>query len=246
MNSKKKVTISWSGGKDSAFALFKILLSKEYDVVNLHTVIDEETKRVGLHGIREKLIEAQAACIGIPLKKIYLPASENHDAYKKCMQKFYRECAQHDIDGVVFGDIFLEDLKNFRLSLLGPSKLFAVFPLWKLDSRILVTDFINTGFKTTICSANASLFAEHHLGSFVDKQFLETLSSEIDPCGENGEFHTFVFDGPLFKRPVQITKGDLVKKTYVYQKKRDDGTLENLQSTFWFQDFNNEVVTALS
>ena len=238
MNSKKKVTISWSGGKDSAFALYKVLLSQEYEIVNLHTVIDKQSRRVGLHGIREKLIERQADCIGFPLEKIYLPASENHEAYKTQMLKFYNQCAEQGIELVIFGDIFLEDLRNYRIDLLKPSKLSALFPLWKVNSKMIVNDFLDKGFKTTICAADASFFSEGQVGNMIDKDFLEALSPRIDPCGENGEFHTFVYDGPLFTSPVPITKGKVVKKTYIYQKKNDNGILESVESAFWFQDFH--------
>jgi uncharacterized protein (TIGR00290 family) len=236
MTSKKKVTISWSGGKDSAFALYKILTSGEFEVVNLHTVIDQDSKRVGLHGVRETLIEKQAAHIGLPLEKIYLPASDNHEVYKSTMQKFYHECAAREIDGVVFGDIFLEDLRDFRMALLQLSKLSAFFPLWKVDSKMLLNDFIDLGFKTTICSADANFFSPPNLG-LLDPDFLDTVPSSVDPCGENGEFHTFVFDGPLFREHIAIAKGEIVKKTYSYQKKESNGEIKNIESSFWFQDY---------
>jgi len=235
MITKKKVTISWSGGKDSAFALYRILASNEFDVVNLHTVIDRDSKRVGLHGVRETLIEKQAERIGLDLEKIYLPASGDHDIYKTVMQDFYRQCSARGIDGVVFGDIFLEDLRDFRISLLEPSKLLSFFPLWKLDSTMLLRDFINLGFKTTICSADSRFFSASDLNA-IDSQFLDTLDPLIDPCGENGEFHTFVFDGPLFKSEIQIVRGETVKKTYRYQRKESNGEVKELESSFWFQD----------
>ena len=235
MISKKKVTISWSGGKDSAFALYKILASGEFEVVNLHTVIDQDSKRVGLHGVRESLIEKQAEHLGLPLEKIYLPASNDHEAYKSIMQNFYRACAGNGIEGVVFGDIFLEDLRSFRITLLDTTKLTASFPLWKVDSKVLVDEFIDIGFKTTLCAANANFFSSHQLG-LIDHKFLELLPAGVDPCGENGEFHTFVFDGPLFKKPIPITMGEIVSKTYTYQKKEPNGETKKLESTFWFQD----------
>jgi uncharacterized protein (TIGR00290 family) len=234
MISKKKVTISWSGGKDSAFALYKILASGEFEVVNLHTVIDQDSKRVGLHGVRESLIEKQAEQIGLSLEKIYLPASNDHEVYKSTLQKFYRTCAGNGLEGVVFGDIFLEDLRAFRLSLLEP-KLTPSFPLWNVDSKVLVSDFIDAGFKTTLCAADANFFSPHHL-RLIDHKFLELLPAGVDPCGENGEFHTFVFDGPLFKKPVPITMGEVVKKTYSYQRKEPNGETKKLETSFWFQD----------
>lgn len=233
---KKKVTISWSGGKDSAFALYKILSLQEFDVVNLHTVIDEQTKRVGLHGVSEELIEKQAQAIGLPLKKIYLPASDDHQVYTNVMDNFYHYCVQKGIDGVVFGDIFLEDLKTFRINLLKPTRLFASFPLWGMDSSIIVNDFIQAGFKSTICAADANLLSKQDVGKIIDRSFLTSLSAGVDPCGENGEFHSFVFDGPIFQHPIPVLIGDVVKKTYLYQKKNLNGEIESLESSFWFQD----------
>lgn len=233
---KKKVSMSWSGGKDSAFALYKILSLQEFDVVNLHTVIDEQTKRVGLHGVSEELIEKQAQAIGLPLKKIYLPASEDHEVYTNVMAKFYHSCNQEGIDGVVFGDIFLEDLKIFRINLLKPTRLFASFPLWGMDSRTIVNDFIQAGFKSTICAADANLLSKQDVGKIIDRSFLTSLSAGVDPCGENGEFHSFVFDGPIFQHPIPVLIGEVIKKTYSYQKKNLNGEIERLESSFWFQD----------
>jgi uncharacterized protein (TIGR00290 family) len=134
MVSKKKMTISWSGGKDSAFALFKILASGEYEVVGLHTVIDKDNRRVGLHGVREELIELQAMSLGLPLVKLYLPASNDHEAYTSLMRSFYKISADDGVTHVMFGDIFLEDLKSFREDLLKESGLIPEFPLWKIDT----------------------------------------------------------------------------------------------------------------
>ena len=233
---KKKVTMSWSGGKDSAYALYKILLSQAYDVVNLHTVIDDQTRRVGLHGVPEILIEKQAQAIGLPLEKIYLTASESQDAYETCVQEFYQKCFSEGIEGVVFGDIFLEDLRQYRMNLLKPSKLFAQFPLWGIDSRMIVNDFIDAGFKSAICSADATLFSEEQLGRTIDRYFLTSLATGIDPCGENGEFHTFVYDAPIFQTSIPLRKGDVIRKTYSYRKKNEDGAIVELESPFWFQD----------
>src|SRR6187455_3373558 len=124
---RKKVSLSWSGGKDSAFALYKILLSGEYEIVNLHTVFNEETKRVGLHGVHEEMIERQAEQLDIPLIKLYLTGSEDSEAYTRLMRSFYRQCARDRIESIVFGDIFLEDLKKYREDLLQESGVNALF-----------------------------------------------------------------------------------------------------------------------
>jgi uncharacterized protein (TIGR00290 family) len=238
MDSKKKVTISWSGGKDSAFALYKILLAQEYEVVSLHTVVNKENKRVGLHGIHETMIEAQVESLGIKLVKLYLPGSDDHEAYQSLMHTFYDQCRNENITGIVFGDIFLEDLKAFREKMLQRSGLNGIFPLWKMNSLSMINDFLNAGFKTMICSANAELFDSDQLGRTIDHKFIERLPSTVDPCGENGEFHTFVYDGPIFKNPVLCKKGEVVKKEYRYKIKEHDGATIDKITQFWFQDLS--------
>ncbi|MFZ6008989.1 MAG: ATP-binding protein [Bacteroidota bacterium] len=238
MDTKKKITISWSGGKDSAFALYKILLSGEYDVASLHTVINKQTGRVSMHGLREDLIRRQTEVLGIPWIKIDLESADDHATYKKTMHAFYKQCADRGISEIGFGDIFLEDLRQFRLSLLEPFGLCAAFPLWKQDTKMLIDDFRNVGFKTLICAADAKHFSRDALGETIDEMWLKALPSTVDPCGENGEFHTFVYDGPIFKKPVLYALGDVVQKVYSFQKVTDDGTVEKIESAFWFQEIH--------
>ena len=236
MDSKKKVTISWSGGKDSAFALYKIMVSGEYEVVHLHTVINAETKRVGLHGVGEKLIEAQAKGLGLKLVKLYLPPTEDHDAYTKLMENFYHQCASAKIDAVVFGDIFLEDLKIFRERMLTTYGLEGIFPIWGIDSARLVEDFLNVGFKTLLCSADKKYFKADSLGKTIDQEFLRSLSAKVDPAGENGEFHTFVYDGPVFNNPIHLKQGEVVEKNYSYKMTMENGEVTTVESIFLFKD----------
>jgi uncharacterized protein (TIGR00290 family) len=243
MVSKKKVTISWSGGKDSAFALYKILLSGEYDVVHLHTVINPESRRVGLHGVHESLIEKQAEAIGLPLIKLYLPESSDHDIYKALMEKFYKNCFLEGLNGVVFGDIFLEDLRDFRLAMLKPAHLEGIFPIWKIDSSKLILDFLNVGFKTMLCAANSVYFDSHHLGKTITEDFVSGFSDKIDVCGENGEFHSFVYDGPIFRFPIEVMLGDVVSKSYRFKVKLEDGTVNEQETSFWFQDLTVSEIT---
>lgn len=236
MDLKKKVTISWSGGKDSAFALYKILLSGQYEVTGLHTIMNEDTKRVGMHGVREELMDNQAGQMGLPLTKLYLENSENDAAYQKLMKDYYQQCADERIDAVVFGDIFLEDLMRFRLELLKPSGLTGTFPLWMLDTRLLMDDFLKVGFKTLLCAGNAKFFDDTDVGRTIDQKFVDALKPGVDPCGENGEFHTFVYDGPIFKEPVHWLKGEVVKKAYRYKRVNERGESEIIDNAFWFQD----------
>lgn len=240
---KQRVSISWSGGKDSAFALYKILHSDLYEIAHLHTVIGEDTRRVGLHGVPEDLIERQARALNLPLKKLYLKNSDNHDAYVDLMNSFYKEAREEGVAGIVFGDIFLEDLRKFREQLLKEEQLLPLFPIWKIESSQILNDFINAGFKTIICSADASLFGKHDLGKIIDHGFLNSVKDKIDPCGENGEFHTFVYDGPIFREKIQFDLGDVIKKSYSFKKKNEDGSLDECRSSFWFQDLKPRMAS---
>lgn len=233
---RKNVTISWSGGKDATFALHKILATGEYNVVNLHTVIGDTTRRVGLHGVREELIDEQAACLGIPLHKLYLPEAPDHGAYETLMQDFYRECAAAHIEAVIFGDIFLEDLRAYREAMLQAVGLKGIYPLWAIPSEKLLRDFLAAGYKTVLCSANASWFMPGRLGVTIDNTFAATLPAGVDCCGENGEFHTLVYDGPLFKTPLSFRAGEVVKRSYNFQKVSPTGEPEPSSLDFWFRD----------
>ena len=236
MDSKKKVTISWSGGKDCAFALYKILQSGNFEVAHVHTVVNTETKRVGMHGISEALLRRQVDALGLKLVVLYLEGSESHAAYETLMKNFYRQCVSEGIAAVVFGDIFLEDLKNFRDKMLKGEGLEGIYPLWKIDSKKLIHDFVKVGFKTLLCAANAKYFSEHHLGKTIDKQFIDTMPAEVDVCGENGEFHTFVYDGPIFKQSVVFQPGPVVEKVYEYKMTDDQGTAQIQSSRFLFKE----------
>ena len=233
---KKKISVSWSGGKDSAYALYQLLQSREYEIDSLHTVFDADLRRVGLHGVPEHLIEAQAEAIGFPLRKIYLAKDNSHDTYERTIKEFCLKLKNDGIHHVMYGDIFLEDLKAYRDRQLATVGIRGVYPIWQRNTRELVQKFISAGFKTCICAANAAMFEKSQVGKTIDDNWLENIPDDVDPCGENGEFHTFVYDGPLFKNPVPIKLGDVVEKSYEYKKTKDDGTVVATKSSFWFQD----------
>jgi len=237
MGLKKRVTISWSGGKDSAFALYKIMLSGEYEVASLHTLINAGTRRVGLHGVHEKVLELQAAAIGLPLEKLYLETSDNHGNFETVSRQFYSRCVRDHVEGIVFGDIFLEDLRQYRETLLAESGLVPIFPLWGIDTRVLIDDFINAGFRTWLCAADARYFTRADMGRVLDHDFIAALPAEVDPCGERGEFHTLVVEGPCFKKKLSLQRDEVVQQGYDFQRKNDDGTLIQARAEFWFQEF---------
>lgn len=236
MDSRRKLTISWSGGKDSAFALYKISQLQDVEVVHLHTLINVDTLRVGMHGVREEMIDRQAESLNLPLKKIYVQSSSSHEEYSVAMKFFYQQCKSDGIDAVVFGDIFLEDLRLYRETLLATSGLRSEYPLWKSDSSKLLLEFIDAGFKTIVCATNQSCYDANILGKAIDEYFAARLPAGIDHCGENGEYHTFLVDGPLFSNPLSYMLGEQLRKNYEYQVVDDNGTSSRKESVFWFQE----------
>jgi uncharacterized protein (TIGR00290 family) len=215
MEQKEAIVMSWSGGKDSAYALYQILNEGKYEVKYLLTNIYQPNGRVSMHGTTETLIEQQAASIGIPLIKLYIE-EKTHDEYDIKMKEFLLKMKAEGINTVAFGDIFLEDLKEYRESRLAEVEMKAFFPLWKKDTTTLSLAFLNHGFKTHICSIDTSKISKKLIGVDYSASFLEQLPKAVDPCGENGEFHSFCYEGPIFKMKIPIKKNGIVSKTYFH------------------------------
>jgi uncharacterized protein (TIGR00290 family) len=209
---KQNSVFNWSGGKDSTLALHHILQDESFDVRYLLTTVNEAYNRVSMHGVRESLLIAQAQNIDIPLYQIRLPESLDMKAYDEHMHRHLTQLKSEGITHSIFGDIFLEDLKAYREAKLAEIGLEAVFPLWKRDTTAILKEFIDLGYKTIVVCAKEGL--EDFCGRVIDETFIADLPTGIDPCGENGEFHTFVFDGPIFKKPIDFTIGEKVFKTY--------------------------------
>jgi len=210
--SKNISIFNWSGGKDSTLALHHILQDPNFDVRYLLTTVNEAYNRVSMHGVRESLLIEQADSLGIPLYQIRLPESPDMAAYEESMNKHLMLLKAQDITYSIFGDLFLEDLKVYRETKLSEIGLKAEFPLWKRNTTEVLKEFISLGYKTIVVCAQQGL--EDFCGRIIDDRFIEDLPAGIDPCGENGEFHTFVFDGPIFKKPIGFTLGEKVFKTY--------------------------------
>jgi uncharacterized protein (TIGR00290 family) len=210
--SKIKSAFFWSGGKDSALALHKCLQDPSLEIAYLVCTLSTKFKRISMHGVQEELLDVQADSIGIPLKKMWMPDDATNGAYEMVLSEMYQELASDGVEQIVFGDIFLEDLKQYRDDFLAKHKLIGVYPLWHQDTSELAQEFITKGFKTRICCINDALLNESFVGRLFDTSLLEDLPATVDPCGENGEFHTFCFDGPIFKYPVAHTVGDKVYK----------------------------------
>lgn len=199
----------WSGGKDSALCFYKVLQRKEYDVKYLLTTVSEQFKRVSMHGVREELLDDQAKQTGIPLVKIYVNEGTNAE-YEKKMEATLLKFKEEGIEYVIFGDIFLEDLRKYRENNLMKVGMTGVFPLWKQDTKKLLKEFLELKFKTVLCCTNDAYLGEEWAGRVVDENFLSSLPSNVDACGENGEYHTFCFDGPIFRHPVKIKTGEKI------------------------------------
>lgn len=210
----KKAVMAWSGGKDSAFSLYKVLQQKEYDVSYLVTTVSATYNRVSMHGVRAELLEQQAEAIGIPLIKLLLPEPCSMEQYADIMKNHWATLEQEGIDYIIFGDIFLEDLKEFRDKNLAACGVTGVYPIWKKNSKKLIHDFLNAGFKTTLVCTNEKYLDKEWCGRVIDEKFVADLPDNVDPCGENGEFHTFVFDGPVFKQPVKFEHGETIHRNY--------------------------------
>ena len=236
---KPKAIFSWSGGKDSAYCLNKVLTENLFDVKYLLTTVNANFKRVSMHGVREELLDKQAESIGIPLLKVMVSEGTN-DEYEKQMEAILLEAKLEGIEHVIFGDIFLEDLRKYREDNMAKVNMKAVFPLWKIDTTFLINDFIKQKFKTLTCCVNDGYFNEDWVGKEINSSFITNLPINVDPCGENGEYHTFCYEGPIFKKHIQFTIGEKIYKPLQIETTDDSVcSLNNVTKGFWFVDLIN-------
>lgn len=235
----KKAYLNWSSGKDAAYALYKIKQAGDYDIQSLVTTVNTEFDRVSMHGVRKELLQLQAHSLGLPLHIIGLDGNLGMKDYNRVMQSETKKLMDKGFTQSVFGDIFLEDLKTYREAQLSKMDIKAVFPLWKLDTAHLIKDFIAAGFKAIVVCVNAKFLDESFCGRIIDQQFLNDLPEGVDSCGENGEFHSFVFDGPIFENPIKFKVGEIVKRTYKANKDKDDCFTDkdkDWDTSFWYCD----------
>jgi uncharacterized protein (TIGR00290 family) len=206
----ENVLVSWSGGKDSAIALYEIVQGHRYTVSALLTTLTEDYDRVSMHGVRRVLLERQAAAVGYPLEKVFISKGASNEEYEARMGQVLARHKDAGITGVVFGDIFLADLRKYREDKLATLGMEAIFPIWGRDTRELALSLSTSGFKAITTCVDTQALSGQFVGRVVDGQFLSELPPGIDPCGENGEYHSFVYDGPVFKEPVSFTTGEIV------------------------------------
>ena len=228
---------NWSGGKDSALALYHCLQNPDLNIRYLITTINHEADRISMHGVRTELLIAQAASIGIPLYQIRLPEMPDMATYDNIMRGHLAHFKSVGITHSIFGDIFLEDLKNYRDVRLAEVGMTGIYPLWKRDTRKLIDEFLALGFGTVIACVQERL--EAIVGLEIGEELIANLPEGVDVCGENGEFHTFAYKGPIFKNEINFTTGVKVFKEYKTPKNADDacGPVDTQKSSgFWFID----------
>ncbi|RYF13332.1 MAG: diphthine--ammonia ligase [Flavobacteriales bacterium] len=225
---KQLAVFNWSGGKDSTLALHNVLRNDDFDIRYLLTTVNDGFNRIAMHGVREALLLEQACSLNIPLIQVRLPEMPDMEIYEREVGSGLTKLKSEGINYSIFGDIFLEDLKIYRKNQLSKIGMEAVFPLWKRDSLELVKEFIDLGYRTIVVCAQDGL--QDFCGRIINQSFLDDLPEGIDPAGENGEFHTFVFDGPIFSKSIQFSIGEKVRKTFPSPNKDDK------QSGYWYID----------
>jgi uncharacterized protein (TIGR00290 family) len=213
---RAKALLSWSGGKDSSLALFEISKSKDYEVVSLLTTLTRDFDRVSMHGVRRQLLLEQAKSIGLPIDEVWIRKGANNAEYEEQLLKVLAERGSGGVRHVIFGDIFLEDVRRYREERLVRVKMSGVFPLWRMDTRKLARYFVAQGFRAIVCTVDPKALDPKFCGREFDDTFLEDLPASVDPCGENGEFHTFVYAGPIFDREIEVRKGEVILRDGFY------------------------------
>ncbi len=206
----ENVLVSWSGGKDSALALYEILKTRNYAISALVTTVTEDYDRISMHGVRRILLERQAASLGFPLEEVLISKNGSNEEYESKMGQVLEKYKAEGITSVMFGDIFLEDLRKYREDKLATLGMRGIFPIWKRDTQELARSLTALGFKAITTCVDTNALGGQFVGRVIDKEFLSELPSTVDACGENGEYHSFVYDGPLFTEKIAFTTGEVV------------------------------------
>jgi uncharacterized protein (TIGR00290 family) len=217
----KRILLSWSGGKDSAWALHLLRQQPEYEVVGLLTTINEKFRRVAIHGFREELLDQQAASIGLPLWKVDLPFPCTNADFESRMAKVCTRAVAEGLHGIAFGDLFLEDIRAYRIAMLAGTGLEPIFPVWcpslGISTAELARQMIASGLRAHLTCMDPRSLSPSFAGRTFDADLLADLPAEVDPCGERGEFHTFAFAGPIFSRTVSVLPGETVERdNFIY------------------------------
>jgi uncharacterized protein (TIGR00290 family) len=226
----------WSGGKDSSYALHKIITEGVYEVKYLLSTFNGVYNRLSMHGVREELIAAQAKSIGLPLLKVYVYEADNAE-YERQMNATLQIIKEQGINTLIYGDIFLEDLRQYRENKMAAIEMQCVFPIWQVNTAWMVNDFVQQGFQSVICCINDGYLDASWAGRIINTAFIADLPNIVDPCGENGEFHSFCFDGPVFKTPIPITIGEKIYKPLLIKTTDHPTPIKDVGTKgFWFCD----------
>jgi uncharacterized protein (TIGR00290 family) len=212
MPAPESILFCWSGGKDSAMALHALLQQNNLRIASLLTTVTEGYNRISMHGVRRELLHRQVQALRLPLHEVFIPQQCVNPIYEARMEEALRLHLEQGITRVAFGDIFLEDMRLYREKNLARIGMQAIFPLWKRDTRELISEFHANGFRTIAVCIDPQKLNSSFAGRELDASFFTDLPPDVDPCGENGEFHTFVFDGPIFAQPVNCIRGEVVHR----------------------------------
>ena len=204
--------MSWSGGKDSCVALRELRQSPGYSVAALITTVTRDYDRISMHGVRRVLLERQAASLGLPLHEVFITKDATNQEYEAKMEEAFSLYRERGIRRVAFGDLFLEEIRAYRDQFLARQNMRALYPVWGRDTTRFIREFIGLGFKAVVTCVDVKVLDSSFAGMMIDEDFLSALPTHVDPCGENGEFHTFVFDGPIFKEAVRLSVGEKVER----------------------------------
>jgi uncharacterized protein (TIGR00290 family) len=208
----KKTWMSWSSGKDSAFALYELRKQTEIEVVGLLTTVNETHERVAMHAVRESLLIRQAEELGLPLYQVKIPHGCSDELYTSRMTEAVGIALKEGVSHMAFGDLFLRDVKEYRETMLKPTGIQPLFPLWNRPTNSLAQEMIALGQKAIITCIDPRKLSADFAGREFDSSFISDLPKDVDPCGENGEFHSFVYDSPMFKAAIPVRVGDIVKR----------------------------------
>jgi uncharacterized protein (TIGR00290 family) len=209
---KPKILISWSSGKDSAWALHVLRRQGEHEIAGLVTTVNSEFDRVAMHSTRRVLVEMQAAAAGLPLTVVPLPWPCSNAEYERIMKQFCEKAVEQGVKAIAFGDLFLADIRAYRERQLHGTGLEPIFPLWQMPTAELAREMINAGLRAKLVCIDPNKLAPEFAGRDYDERLLADLPAGVDPCGENGEFHSFVYAGPMFSHEIPIAGGERVSR----------------------------------
>ena len=209
---KPKVVVSWSSGKDSAWTLHRLRAENDVEVIGLLTTITKDFGRVSMHAVRETLLEAQAAAAALPLFRVAIPSPCPNEVYEEAMARAVDEIVAEGAEQIAFGDLFLEDIRRYREDKLAPTAIDPIFPIWGLDTADLARAMVEGGVRATITCVDPKQIDPAFAGRAFDHSLLNDLPAGADPCGENGEFHSFVHAGPMFSGPIAVEVGETVER----------------------------------